>query len=215
AVWLGIAGWWLTQDAPEAPPPEELDAIPVELLDEPAPLAEEPRDGLPEEDPVEIIEELVEIPRAQAPQPATSTEARPELEEAARRARAEAAAERQRAEEEARQRADAEVERKRPEEEARRRAALERSNAGDAGVAAKDAGARSRPVAKPAPQRRAIDNPVALVGKAGDVAKSNANLQLILYADRIREHPVGRRIGKLLPRLPQWNDFFGDGQLNP
>lgn len=212
---VGLAGWWLDRDSAQAPPPEELDAIPIELLDESALPAPTPSDGLPEQDPVEVIDELIEVP--ESPDTATpdeQPETSPEPSEQAREEAAREAAEQRRREQQLR-----EAER-RAAEQARQRAEQERARAAaDAGGAAPDAGATEKTVQegakKAAPKRRAIENPVALVGKAGEVVESNANLQLILYANRIRKHPVGKRIARMLPRLPQWNDFFGDGHLNP
>jgi hypothetical protein len=65
------------------------------------------------------------------------------------------------------------------------------------------------------PRARKIENPASLAGEAAEIVKSNAKLQLIVYTDRLREHPVGIRVAALLPRLPQWNDFFPRGSVNP
>lgn len=58
-------------------------------------------------------------------------------------------------------------------------------------------------------------SPVALSGAAGKIADSNANVQLVLYTDRIREHALGRRVGRLLQATPQWQDFFGPARVDP
>jgi hypothetical protein len=61
----------------------------------------------------------------------------------------------------------------------------------------------------------AIGDPVALSGAAGRIADSNANVRLIVYTDRIRNQPLGPRVGMLLSQAPQWRDFFGPAGLDP
>ncbi len=73
---------------------------------------------------------------------------------------------------------------------------------GDAGKAAAGAGS-------------SVGDPVALSGSAGHVADSHANVRLIIYNDRIRHHPLGKRIGALLENVDQWHDFFGPAGLDP
>ena len=60
-----------------------------------------------------------------------------------------------------------------------------------------------------------LGDPVALSGSAGHVADAHANVRLIIYNDRIRHHPLGKRIGKLLGQVDQWHDFFGPAGLDP
>lgn len=60
-----------------------------------------------------------------------------------------------------------------------------------------------------------IGDPVALSGAAGKVADSNANVRLVLYADTIRDHRLGPRVGRLLQNTPQWKDFFGPAGVDP
>lgn len=60
-----------------------------------------------------------------------------------------------------------------------------------------------------------VGDPVALSGSAGHVADAHANVRLIIYNDRIRHHPLGPRIGKLLGQVDQWHDFFGPAGLDP
>lgn len=67
----------------------------------------------------------------------------------------------------------------------------------------------------PAPADEEIGDPVALSGSAGKIADANANVRLLLYTDRIRSHPLGARVGKLLQATPQWRDFFGPAQVDP
>jgi hypothetical protein len=56
---------------------------------------------------------------------------------------------------------------------------------------------------------------MALAGAASSVADPNANVKLLLLNDRIRDRPIGARIGRLVTRLPQWNSFFGPTGLDP
>lgn len=71
------------------------------------------------------------------------------------------------------------------------------------------------PPPEPAPEDHGIGDPVALSGSAGKIADANANVRLMLYTDRIRQHALGRRIGRLLQATPQWRDFFGPAQVDP
>ncbi|HSC86816.1 MAG TPA: hypothetical protein VLC09_06075 [Polyangiaceae bacterium] len=67
------------------------------------------------------------------------------------------------------------------------------------------------PADKPAdkPGEGSLDDPVARAGLAGKAVDSNANVRLLLHMGVVRAHPLGARIGVLLERTPQWNDFFG------
>jgi hypothetical protein len=56
---------------------------------------------------------------------------------------------------------------------------------------------------------------MALAGAASSVADPNANVKLLLFNDKIREHALGPRIGKLVARLPQWSSFFGPTGIDP
>jgi hypothetical protein len=58
-------------------------------------------------------------------------------------------------------------------------------------------------------------DPVALTGSAGQVANANANVRLLMYTERIRNHPLGARVRELLRNTPQWQDFFGTGRVDP
>jgi hypothetical protein len=71
------------------------------------------------------------------------------------------------------------------------------------------------PEAKPATGRPDIKHPVALAGVQTDLVDSNANVNLLLFSDRVREHPLGARIGKLLTDFPQWSSFFETAELDP
>jgi hypothetical protein len=56
---------------------------------------------------------------------------------------------------------------------------------------------------------------MALAGAASSVTDPNANVKLLLLNDRIRDRPVGVRVGRLVARLPQWSSFFGPTGLDP
>lgn len=58
-------------------------------------------------------------------------------------------------------------------------------------------------------------DPVALSGEAAAIVDSNADLRLTIFADVIRDHPLGERVGSLLRRTPQWRDFFGPSAIDP
>lgn len=74
------------------------------------------------------------------------------------------------------------------------------------------------------PQRKApaaprengdIDHPVAMSGVTAQVVDSNANVNLLLITERLREHPLGERIGRLLVNFPQWSSFFAAAGVDP
>jgi hypothetical protein len=47
------------------------------------------------------------------------------------------------------------------------------------------------------------------------VADPNANVRIMIYTDKIRQNPLGARIGPLLRSLYQWRDFFGPTAIDP
>lgn len=198
--WLGLIEHWLEQEVPE-PPHEELDAIPIDLID----VAEEdePKDpsGLPDKDPVEVIEQILAPPvaptatvtttAAPAATPPPPKPVDPQLPRATPSASASASKPK------AKPPRDAGA----PTKKKPRKGAKKPVEAG---------------APKPGPKApRQIENPVAMAGKAGEIVNSNARLQLIVYTERLRGHAIGDRVAHLLPRLPQWNDFFGAGVVNP
>jgi hypothetical protein len=63
--------------------------------------------------------------------------------------------------------------------------------------------------------RQGIGHPVAMSGVDSEVVDSNANVNLLLLTERIREHPLGPRIGKLIVSFPQWRSFFESGEVDP
>ena len=76
-----------------------------------------------------------------------------------------------------------------------------------------DDGADEKP--KPPKNGTSVGDPVAMAGSAGKVTDANANVRLLIFNDRIRSHPLGKRIGTLLGAAEQWKDFFGPGGLDP
>lgn len=57
--------------------------------------------------------------------------------------------------------------------------------------------------------------PTSFAGLAGQAMDSNAAVQIFLNAAEIRSHALGPRVGSLLQRTPQWNDFFGTTGIDP
>jgi hypothetical protein len=75
---------------------------------------------------------------------------------------------------------------------------------------------QQKPPAKPARSApEGIGHPVAMSGVDSEVVDSNANVNLLLLTERIRNHPLGPRIGKLITAFPQWNSFFEAGDIDP
>ena len=59
-------------------------------------------------------------------------------------------------------------------------------------------------------------NPMAaLSGDAKKVVDPDANVRLVVYPEKIRNHPLGPRVGRLLGSIYQWRDFFGPSKLDP
>jgi hypothetical protein len=56
---------------------------------------------------------------------------------------------------------------------------------------------------------------VAMSGVASEVVDSNANVNLLMLTERIRNHPLGDRIGRLIVNFPQWSSFFESGAIDP
>jgi hypothetical protein len=75
------------------------------------------------------------------------------------------------------------------------------AGAGDAGVAQADGG---------------TPNPLAsLSGAAKKVVDADANVRLVIYPEKMRTHPLGARVGRMLRSIYQWRDFFGPSGLDP
>lgn len=73
---------------------------------------------------------------------------------------------------------------------------------------------------KPAPvaargSAEGIGHPVAMSGVTSEIVDSNANVNLLMLTERIRNHPLGGRIGKLIVNFPQWSSFFDSGDIDP
>ncbi len=47
------------------------------------------------------------------------------------------------------------------------------------------------------------------------LTKNPNNVQIVLVGKRLREHPVGAKLGTLLPTIPQWTAFFEGSGLDP
>jgi hypothetical protein len=60
-----------------------------------------------------------------------------------------------------------------------------------------------------------IAEPVALSGDARKVVDPNANVRVTVYTEKIRTHPLGARVGRLLSSVYQWKDFFGPASIDP
>jgi hypothetical protein len=73
----------------------------------------------------------------------------------------------------------------------------------------------AKPPAKPRSAPEGGGHPVAMSGVDSEVVDSNANVNLLLMTERIRHHPLGPRIGKLIVAFPQWNSFFESGDIDP
>lgn len=86
------------------------------------------------------------------------------------------------------------------------------SKTSDAGTA-QDAGpdADGGPKHKPG---EGIGDPVAGLGDK-KVVDPNANVRVIVFNDRVRQHPLGGRVGPLLRNVYQWRDFFGPTAIDP
>jgi hypothetical protein len=66
-----------------------------------------------------------------------------------------------------------------------------------------------------APTGAPIADPVAMSGGAKKVVDPNANVRLLVDAEKVRSHRLGPRIGSLLSRIHQWRDFMGPAGLDP
>jgi hypothetical protein len=57
-------------------------------------------------------------------------------------------------------------------------------------------------------------DPIALVGEAQKIAGNDPNVQVTIDAEKVRAHPLGPRIGRMLAAVPQWRDFLGRSQID-
>lgn len=68
---------------------------------------------------------------------------------------------------------------------------------------------------KASPAADEIGHPVAMAGVHSELVDDNANVNLLLVSERIRHHPLGNRIGRLLVKFPQWSSFFESAEIDP
>lgn len=198
-AYIGLMSLLFTDDDKEIIE-EELSTIPIELFDASEETQEPSADSLPplpKEDPVALIDELIPEPPVLPVAPKVTPTAEPATTVEPPKPEATIP---------------------KPEREEPEPATPEPSSSTDV-EPPPDAGA-PRPVAsnskaEDAKPPRKIEGPLEASGKASDVVKDEAYVSIALYADRIREHMVGKRIAKLLPSLPQWKDFFPNDGLNP
>jgi hypothetical protein len=86
----------------------------------------------------------------------------------------------------------------------------------DAGPSLADAGSDASVDAGIASGDGGAPNPMAaLTGDAKKVIDQEANVRLVIYPEKIRNHPLAPRIGQLLASVYQWRDFFGPAKLDP
>lgn len=78
-----------------------------------------------------------------------------------------------------------------------------------------DAGAALASDAGPADAGPSPLKDPSLVAGVAKVADPNSNVRITLYTEKIRETPLGERIGPLLRSLYQWRDFFGPTGVDP
>ncbi len=57
--------------------------------------------------------------------------------------------------------------------------------------------------------------PIAKNDAIQKLSKNPNNVQIVLIGSRLREHPVGSKMGSLLPGLKQWEPFFKDSGIDP
>ncbi len=178
--------------APPAPSLDEeiFEEIPIELFEGPL----ERATTLPDEDPVELVEQLFE------PEPdAISARETPKAEAPAERPRTSPA-----------------PSSPEPKREPPPAASSTVPPAPSATAPPPSATAPPSPPAKAGPEeKRSQVNPIALRGKTAKAVDQKAYVGLVVYMDRVRSHPAGKKIGALLPQLPQWRDFFRASGLDP
>ncbi len=88
---------------------------------------------------------------------------------------------------------------------------------GDAAAASTDAalpGAEAGAEGGSAPFRP-IRDPVGLAGDAKKITPKNPNVSLVIYLDKVRAHPLGRRFAPTLTKLENWRNFFQGTGLDP
>lgn len=58
-------------------------------------------------------------------------------------------------------------------------------------------------------------SPVDLSAVRGPARQTNARVNLLFYSERLRGHPLGARLGRLVGGLPQWQSFLGQARIDP
>ncbi len=216
---VGFLQAWLDRPAPtEDGPTEQLRELPIELFED-EPFSESEPGALPEEDPVREIEQLVELPVAEPPKaelPAPKPSLKPPPKPSPKADTATPVS------------ADAGAAAPSPTTPPAVAAPTgtpvdpsglpppQPSSAPNQATSGKPVA--SRDVAAEPPDDRVgspIDNPVALAGKGAKIIEKQTSVGLVLYMDRVRSHPLGKRIAAILPQLPQWDEFFGSSAVNP
>jgi hypothetical protein len=69
------------------------------------------------------------------------------------------------------------------------------------------------PGSSAAPDKQIAD-PLAGVGSK-KLVDPNANIRLLVHNDRVRQHPLGPRVGPMLRSVYQWRDFLGPTAIDP
>ncbi len=185
AALVGLLSLWSPQ-APEAPSPD-ITGIPIDVIDEQAPVGPRQTDTVSAPDPGVPAEPVTPRSRKTSPAPkltdAGVPDSGPDAGEAdgASDAGADAGA---------------------------ALAADRRLNAKES-----DAGAISDAGAADAAAKPLVDP--TLVAGVKQIADPNANVRISIYTEKIRENPLGARIGPLLRSLYQWRDFFGPTAIDP
>jgi hypothetical protein len=86
----------------------------------------------------------------------------------------------------------------------------------DAGPdAAKDGGISDAGPDAPPPPMPKEQEPLANNQAVKSLSNNPNNVQIVLVGSRLREHPVGVKLGGLLPTIKQWEPFFKDTGINP
>lgn len=88
------------------------------------------------------------------------------------------------------------------------------SDAGPLDAAPPDAGPVALGDAGPDAGARMAE-PVALAGAARRLVSANTNVSLLIDAEKLRGHPLGRQVGSILSGIYQWRDFFGPTGIDP
>lgn len=212
---VGFLESWLTRPdaAVDEGPQEQLREIPIELFEDEVPAEAKP-DTLPEEDPVAMIDQLVDLPvEPAAPQPVPTPKPAPAPRPAPKVAPGG----------EAKRAAEPDAGAPSPAAAASPTTNTAPPPVPSQSVAAAPTGTQSSPPPEASastpestpPSGPPIDSPIALAGKGAKLIEKQTSVGLVLYMDRVRSHPLGKRIATLLPKLPQWDEFFGKSRVNP